>query len=374
MQSYFCKNNEKPIQPRIKHILLAPLDWGLGHTTRCVPLIKHLRGQQNCRIILAGSDWQLEFLSGYFPELSFELLKGYEVRYAAKGSQLKWRLLQQLPQLQNTIRHEHGWLQRLAENHQLSGIIADNRYGLWHPHIPSVILTHQLQIQSGMGWAADRALLWAHYRQLSNFRQVWVVDTAEKSLACRLSHPAKIPGNATYIGLLSQFYEAGQPAPSGQHHLLILLSGPEPQRSLLSDLLWREVLALNMPVVFVEGKKGVSRQAGRQVQHRDQLQGTELENAITNAKMIVCRAGYSSIMDLVYLKKRAILIPTPGQTEQEYLSRLLTEKGIFPGWQQEGFSLQNALLAARQFPFHPAFPPEAFSGFKPVLDQWLAGL
>jgi len=339
-------------------------------------LIYWLQAQGNLHITLAGTSWQLEFLARYFPALAFEIRPGYNVRYAEKGSRLKWSLLQQFPKITRSMRSEHQWLLYFSEKHSLHGIISDNCYGLWHPHIPNVILTHQLQIKSGMGPAADQALLLAHYRILQRFNAVWVVDNEANGLAGRLSHPKKLPEHCTYLGPVSQFYN--HPSPSGQvatGPLLVLLSGPEPQRSLLSDILWQQVSEWSQPVQFVEGRKGIFRVAGRPgLQHFDQLQDAALWQALSKASLVICRSGYSSIMDLVYLNKKAFLIPTPGQTEQEYLARLYSESGIFPYSGQEEFSLGKALASVKNFPFRAAAPRQAFSGFEQVLEQWVAGL
>lgn len=365
----------KNIQPRLKHILLSPLDWGLGHTTRCMPLIEYLRGQSDIKIIIAGHEEQLNFLANRFPELSFELLEGYDVRYSSKGSQLKWRLLRQVPKILQALRREHVWLQDFRKKHALSGIISDNRYGLWHKDIPAVILTHQLQIQSGQGQLADHLLRRLHYRFLEKFREVWIVDTQEKGLAGTLSHPSRLPSHASYVGLLSQFYKQQAGAPAKEHKpLLILLSGPEPQRSLLSDLLWDQAMALQIPVLFVEGRQGIHRTATGQVQHTDQLQGTELLTALSQARMVICRAGYSSIMDLTFLNKNAILIPTPGQTEQEYLGKYLQSRQAFLSFSQSDFSLRKALDQSEYFPFKKEIAADAFQQFVPLLRQWLQGL
>lgn len=331
--------------------------------------------RKDVRLIVAGAAWQLAFLAGYFPDLALEQIPGYDIRYARQGSALKWRLLQQLPRIRQAIKSEHQWLGNFAARHQLQGILSDNRYGLWHPNIPGAILTHQLQIKSNAGALADRMLRMAHYRLLGKFEQVWVVDRSAHGLADTLSHPEILPPHTQYLGLLSQFYgRTNEVTTGGDQTLLILLSGPEPQRSLLSDLLWAQVKDLKQKVVFAEGKKGCFRQAEGNVCHTDILQGAALQEALQKAAIVICRAGYSSIMDLIFLDKKAIFIPTPGQTEQEYLGKVLQEKGMYPNFKQDGFSLQQALLQAKDFPFKKTIDKEAFSGFEPVLNNWISGL
>lgn len=366
---------EKTIQPRVRHILIAPLDWGLGHTTRCIPIIRQLKQTKNVEIIVSGASWQLDFLAEEFPDLNYVEMPGYNIRYARKGSYLKWQLLQQFPKLMQTIRKEHQWLEQFNSKHSIQGIISDNRYGMWHASVPNVILTHQLQIKTGTGMFSDSLMRQMHYRQLRNFQEVWIVDTQKEGLAGTLSHPKTLPPNSKYLGLLSQFYRTPTEAlQTKQGSLLILLSGPEPQRSLLSDVLWQQANSLKQPVLFVEGKKETQRPSTEYVTHVDQLQGPALTTALKEASMVICRAGYSSIMDLVYLQKKAILIPTPGQTEQEYLGKTLQEKGVFVSFNQKGFSLEKALGSAENFPFQPLKTRTDFASFEEIVSRWLQAL
>lgn len=297
------------------------------------------------------------------------------MRYARKGSHLKYKLLRQLPGLRQAVKNEQKWLEDFTRRHSISGVVSDNRYGLYQTRMPSVILTHQLQIQSGMGTLADRLLRVAHYRQLRSFQEIWVVDRPQDGLAGALSHPATLPCRTHYAGLLSQFAGMDTTRLSGiRRHLLILLSGPEPQRTLLSDLLWEAVQNLSQPVIFVEGKKNCHRTGKTALTHHDQLQGTDLLEALTGAALVICRSGYSSIMDLACLGQRAILIPTPGQTEQAYLGKELSRKQLFPSFPQANFSLSKALAAATKFPFRQAAQPEDFRMFEPLLHRWLQQL
>ena len=224
-----------------KHILIAPLDWGLGHTTRCIPLIRHIQQLGHVPVV-AGNQAQRTFIEETFGNIENIHLEGYNISYSGWNRFSQAGLLSQLPRIQKTITAEHKWLQQLSHEIKIDGIISDNRYGLFHDTIPSVIITHQLNVLSGLGNITDRAILKIHYSYLNRFQNTWVADApGEKNLGGKLSHPAVLPRHTKYIGLLSQFEEVNSNI-DPDHYILILLSGPEPQRSILSRILWQQAI------------------------------------------------------------------------------------------------------------------------------------
>ncbi|MBC7553668.1 MAG: glycosyl transferase family 28 [Taibaiella sp.] len=359
----------------LKRILLAPLDWGLGHTARCLPLIRHLQ-LTGSHVTAAVNHWQRSFIESNCSGIDFTNLDGYNVTYAAGRNLNKIKIAAQVPAICKAITREQKWLQQQVKTLQPDGIISDNRYGIYHPDIPSVIITHQLHVLTGMGKAADSSIQKIHFRLLSKFNQIWVPDVeGATNLAGTLSHPATLPDNTRYIGPLSQMEAADTEATNGGY-LLILLSGPEPQRTLLSAILWRQALQHEGKIIFVEGNELAQRPAGvpANITWHNRLAGTALQHALRNASMVICRSGYSTIMDLISAGKRAILIPTPGQTEQEYLGHNLNEQGIMLSRAQESFQLQPALTAAGKFPYN--FPALAahYNDYKPIVNDWVTSL
>ena len=351
-----------------RSILVAPLDWGLGHTTRCIPIIRYLL-QNGHKVTLAGNEWQRKYVENTVPGIHITHLEGYNITYG-KGS-LTAALLLQLPGLLRKINKEHEWL---AAQKGYDLIISDNRYGLYTKDIPSAIMTHQLSIQTGKGDVADALLRKMHYRFLERFNETWIVDTpGEGNLAGKLSHPVILPKGGKYIGLLSQL-AAPENVPDAGKHLLVLLSGPEPQRSILSAMLWQQAVNYKEGnIVFVEGSDDTTAPANvpAHITHHKKVSGKLLYSLITDANIIVCRSGYSTIMDLIRLHKKAILIPTPGQTEQEYLGKHLHKQGIFYSRPQKGFELKKALSDATAFPFNDTGLSDKFHVYKGVIDTHL---
>lgn len=282
-------------------------------------------------------------------------------------------LLRQIPYIRRRINQEHAWLLQEAKAQKFDGIISDNRYGLYHPRIPSVIMTHQLQLHTPGGAIAEALARKLHYKYLGKFDSIWVPDIAgTPNLSGKLGHPDTLPGNVQYICLLSHLKKGDKTQNTGKY-ILILLSGPEPQRSILSALLWQQAKELKEEIVFIEGSNTAVQPEDipGHIHYYKQVDSALLQSLLTDAAMVICRSGYSTLMDLAALGKKAILIPTPGQTEQEYLGTYLHRQGVFFCTKQKGFSLQQSLKQAAGFPFIQLEINDSMNMYKQVLDEWV---
>lgn len=339
-------------------ILVAPLDWGLGHATRCVPIIRELLAQ-GCDVWLAGEGSQEQLLKTEFPQLPFLQLDGYNVRYSRSAAGLLLSIFRQAHKIIRAIKKENAWLKKMIAKYDLDAVISDNRYGLYHKKIPCIFITHQLNIKSPLGKWTEKILRKRNYKYINRFTACWVPDNSnENNLAGELSHPEKKPTvPVQYIGLLSRFNS--YPAPAGgdggkKDHLLIILSGPEPQRSILENVIVKDISHYSGTATIVRGLPGSLSviPSTNMLQFYNHLSAKELNEEMLKAEYIISRSGYSTVMDVTALQKKSILIPTPGQTEQEYLGKYLFEKKIAFSVSQKGFSLTDALSKAKQFDYH----------------------
>ncbi len=348
-------------------ILVAPLDWGLGHATRCLPVIAALQALGASPVLgCAGPAGVL--LRSECPELPFIDLPAYAIRYPQGSMVLS--IASQMPRFLWSMRREQLLLRELVRRHELSGVISDNRYGLFGENTPSVLLTHQLwpRIPHSLISPPIQAILG---RWIRRFDACWVPDILEApGLAGVLSHPARHP-NTAYLGPVSRF--KAMPALSGTRDILCLLSGPEPQRSRLEELLLPQLEATGKEVLVVRGlphRKTIDRKGKLEIHAH--MRAAELNRAMAESRLILGRPGYSTIMDLKQVGGRAIFIPTPGQTEQEYLAERLHRHNICYSAPQHGFDLEAALRAEPGF---SGFQPEAGgAGIKRlvnVVDSWL---
>jgi UDP-N-acetylglucosamine transferase subunit ALG13 len=371
-------------QKRPVSVLVAPLDWGIGHATRCIPIIKELILQE-ARVTIAANTSQKMLLKKEFPLLEFLEIPGYGISYRP-GLFLKLGLFFRIPAICRQIKRENKWLDKILQNHQMDAVISDNRYGLFHKNLFCVFITHQLNIQSGYGtsdsvgrWSSivgpwiDRKILKWNYAFIEKFSACWIPDfEGSFSIAGKLSHPPIPPSvPLKYIGILSRFQESEKKIV--KNSLLILLSGPEPQRTLFENILLRQLADSAIHSIVVRGLPGselpipVIREGIKIYNH---LLSDELNNLINESGFIIARSGYSTIMDLVKLKKNAILVPTPGQTEQEYLGHYLHEKKWMYCVSQKNFRLEKALTMFQKEKLVLPYVPD--SNLQQVVEDFLS--
>jgi uncharacterized protein (TIGR00661 family) len=334
-------------------ILVAPLDWGLGHATRCIPLIYELI-RQDCDVWLAGEGAQQVLLKQEFPELPFLSLKGYRIRYSRSATGMLWNIFSQTNKILRAIKQENNWLKKMVVEHGFDAVISDNRYGLYHATIPCIFITHQLTIKSPIGKWPARWLQKRNYNYINRFTECWVPDEAgENNLAGELSHPLKKPATAVqYIGPLSRLKKTDEE--EKKDHLFVVLSGPEPQRTILENKIIKDIAHYNGTATIVRGLPGALNliPSTNTIKFYNHLPAEELNKEMNEAEYIISRSGYSTIMDITKLQKKTILIPTPGQTEQEYLAKYLHEKKIALNISQNSFLLSSALQSARSFAYN----------------------
>ncbi len=359
-----------------KSVLIAPLDWGLGHATRCIPLIAALQAL-NYRVTIATDGPHEIILREAFPRLNFITLKGYGIRYSKSAEGFAFKMLIQIPRILYNIIREYWWLRQTSRAQKFDLIISDNRLGFFHCKIPSIFITHQLNLQTPFVWTTQ-LLQWMQYTWFKLFyTMVWVPDMqGAQNLSGILGNPNKKPSTPIwYMNLLSRlqaFVTNSKQDQAPENLFLAIVSGPEPQRSIFQELLWKEGNQLNKPFQIIAGtanqpeNQAISA-TGSIIPH---LGGAALAHAIQNCTYIISRGGYTSLMELIPFGKKLILVPTPGQTEQVYLAKRWQENGWAITFDQTEFHLEAALKAAAQFNYCP-IPFKSFTkeALKETLKQ-----
>jgi uncharacterized protein (TIGR00661 family) len=330
-------------------VLIAPLNWGLGHATRCVPLINFFL-KKGHDVSIASDGQALNYLKSEFPELIFFELPSYDIKYP-EGGNMALKMLWQLPKIYSMIKKEHRFLKQIIELKKFDLVVSDNRYGMWNRNSISVFVTHQVHIKSPFKWA-EYFLNKINHHFISRFDQCWIPDfeNAKENLSGELSHGGKENLKKIFIGLLSRFHGRECSRVSEDIDLLVLLSGPEPQRTILEKKIIAQLASAELKATIVRGTDSAfNYQLPEKTELRNTLNSNELFELVCRTKIVLCRSGYSSIMDLCALGKKAILVPTPGQTEQEYLADYFRNKKIFFSMSQKNFDLQKALKESQNF-------------------------
>ncbi|WP_348637333.1 glycosyltransferase [Aquimarina sp. 2201CG14-23] len=320
-----------------KKVLIAPLNWGLGHATRCIPIINALK-DQDYEPVIASDGAALALLKKEFPDLKTEELPSYNIEYAKKGRDFRLKMFLKSPKIAHTISAEKKVTKRIIESDDFYGIISDNRMGVRHKSIPSVFITHQLMVLSGKTTSISTKI---HKKYIKKFDVCWVPDMAgDPNLSGELGHPKRSNIPVTYLGPLSRFNYQNLPK---QYDIMVLLSGPEPQRTMLEKKLFQEFERSDKKIVFVRGVIENTQKTYRKnnIIVHNYLTGKALEDTINSSNIIISRSGYTTVMDLAKLKKKAFFIPTPGQFEQEYLAKRLTNKKLVPSCNQNEFTLKK---------------------------------
>jgi predicted glycosyltransferase len=322
-------------------ILVAPLNWGLGHSTRCIPIINALI-DRGAKVIIASDGVALGLLQKEFPELKSYELSSYRISYAKDGRLFKLKMILNAHKILWAMFKERQDVKRIVKAEKVTAIISDNRLGVFYRGLPNVFITHQLRVLSGSTTYISSKL---HQQVFKKYDAVWVPDfESANNLTGRLGHLDKKPKNLVYLGPLSRFEKKEESLVYG---LMVLLSGPEPQRTMLEEKLLTALEQYRGTALMVQGKIEPQQQKRELPLSEGTLtvvnymQSEELMQAVRQSALILCRSGYTTVMDLAKLGKKAFFIPTPGQYEQVHIAERLDDQKVVPSCSQDDFSLEQ---------------------------------
>lgn len=309
-------------------ILVAPLNWGLGHAARVIPIINRLINE-GAEVILGGDGESLILLRAEFPQLPYVELPELKITYS-KGKSQVWAMLKQLPAI---IRHsikEHKAIKDIVKRYNITKVISDNRFGLYGSGAYSIYITHQIMVKMPAWLKLLEPLVYRiHKSVIERYNECWVPDYAdtERSLAGDLTHSYPLPCNARFIGPLSRFEKLKDCCKPIDCDVLAIMSGVEPHRTIYEKSIAERYRDSSLKVILVRGK-AFTKDGGDinygNIDVKGVLSASELLPYILGAKKIICRSGYTSVMDMHLLGKTNVeWSATPGQTEQEYLLSVL---------------------------------------------------
>lgn len=320
-------------------ILVAPLDWGLGHATRTIPVIRKFLAQ-GAKVDLAVSGKMSTLYRGEFPDLTQIDIPGYGIRYPKRGFEMPFWLFANYRRILKVIRKEHKLAESLVKERGYDTIFSDNRFGFHASGIKNIYMTHQLRIAfpGPFSLFENLGVAW-HRRQMQKFDEIWVPDYADfPGLAGKLSHVRygkSFSEKLNFIGPQSRFqkedsYKLTASQPIKEFDFLAVLSGPEPMRTSFEKAMLKAFAEIPGKQAIIRGLPGESElpTAPPNVTLFNHLETVAFAEIVKSAKTVVSRPGYSTVMDMENLEASCIFVPTPGQTEQVYLGKLLQKSGF----------------------------------------------
>jgi hypothetical protein len=355
-------------------VLFSPLNWGLGHAMRDIPVIKALLAH-NHEVTIAACGNALAVLQREFPSCRFIEFEDYPSPYSS-GRFFLPKLAVYFPTLLSAVARERKETERILSRDHYDLVISDNRLGVYSSKVPSLFITHQLHFHlPPLLWPVELFASVPNRFHHGKFDRIIVPDNppGPLSLAGKLSRPDSDTtwSRAFFAGILSGTPKLDMAA---DLDYLVLISGPEPQRTRLEEILipvaqeldGRSVVLLGSP----QRKSGVAEAGDCTV--RSYVSSEEKAELMNRAKFVICRSGYTTMMELAELKKKAgLFIPTPGQTEQEYLSLYYEQKGWFISRSQYDLDLAADISTARKYAGFPEMPATA-ENVRRLYDELLA--
>ena len=279
--------------------------------------------QEGNIVEIACSDNQESFFRNRFPGLILHVTLPNNHIQIESGKGLFFKLGMRVFEFRANWKKENSWLRKHLESNSYDVIYSDNRYGFYHPNVHSVLLTHQLTLPGPKSLLLLPQMVLNN--NLRNFNEVEIPDFENSPRLSGDLSTSKTQVNASFIGSLSQI----KPCEVTQKkQLLVILSGPEPQRSRFAKDVIEETLQLGFPIVVAGESKPLPN--SELIEERGYCNSVELEILMNESSHIVCRSGYSTLMELATIGKKALLIPTSGQFEQEYLAKYWEEQFNFP--------------------------------------------
>ena len=349
-------------------VLVAPLDWGLGHATRCVPVIREFL-QAGADVELAVVKENANLFREVFPELRQRIAPSYNIVYPKHGYNMAWWLLKNSMHLNSVMRYEHHFAEEMVKCHGYDVLFSDNRFAFYSKKAYSIYMTHQRRIAFPKVFAAFEGVgvLW-HSNIMRKFDEVWVPDLEfYPGYAGVLSHSGATPGDKPlrYVGTLSRFSEcsANVGGAAGLHgnidlengvdlmsvsefmarsvaewdvldkrtkyKVVAVVSGVEPARTQFEVQLRHALMEIPGRHLMILGKPSAEHRSWVEgnIEFHSHLESCAFADVVKRANYVVSRGGYSTVMDMAELGAKCIFVPTPGQFEQIVLARNLSKEG-----------------------------------------------
>lgn len=315
-----------------ENILICPLGWGLGHASRMTSIgWRYLNAGKS--VTFAGNENVIRFIKAELPDAKTIIFKGYSPIIPSQKWLIPVMALLQLPVWLIIILWEHTKLNKLLKNNHFDLVISDNRPGLYSHRATCIYVTHQLNIQMPSSLLIFQRPVNAMHRYfIKKFDECWIPDDPSVNLSGILSLDFQTIKNLKYTGILSRFeIPVNSVMTSPAVDIIVIASGTEPQRSIYIGLLTQVLSKMPLKSIIFTGKFQQQIEfSNTNVMVMPYTTAATMKSYLLNTQLIIARSGYSTLMDLFILNQKALLIPTPGQSEQEYLAQRMNQVFGYP--------------------------------------------
>jgi len=273
-------------------------------------------------------------------DVQFVEIDGYNIKLSASNNHL-FVILSQIPKIINKIYYENKFVSNYLKTNRLDLIISDNRYGFRNKKVKSIFITHQTYIKTPLKIKLfEKILNKINTILINKFNECWIPDFEDnENLSGELSHKNKSIKNQKFIGILSRFNEITDDEKTIKY--LIILSGPEPQRTIFENLILEQLAETNFYATIVRGTIKNKLENTKKISFLNLANKLQISELASKSEKIISRSGYTSIMDYYKMREKVILVPTHGQTEQEYLANYLSKQGLFKSVSQNNFDIRT---------------------------------
>jgi uncharacterized protein (TIGR00661 family) len=332
--------------------LVAPLDWGLGHATRCAPVVREFL-EKGCDVELAVTRGNAAILREMFPDVRQRLAPSYNIVYPKHGYNMAFWLLKNSAHLRAVMSAEHHYAEEMVERHGYDILVSDNRFAFRSRKAKSVYMTHQCRIAFPKMFRMFEAFgaAW-HASVMSRFDEVWVPDVPEfPGYAGKLSHVDSCPRPLKFVGPLSRFSMLPLTQSTEKDlGIVAVVSGVEPARSRFESRLRSVLSQIPGKHVVLLGKPASSQKSWTEgnVTFYNHLPTQEFADVISRAGWVISRGGYSTVMDMAVLGAKCIFVPTPGQYEQVVLAADLSAAGFAVSIEEGSLSVDSLSKALQR--------------------------
>ncbi|MEK6968538.1 MAG: glycosyltransferase [Nanoarchaeota archaeon] len=330
------------------HFVFVISNYGLGHATRMLPVIMKLIEQGEKVTIVAKGNSLLMLKNELGDASNYELMQ-YEVplKFSDKGFSM-FETLKAGPSFISLISSQKKWLENFSAKEKIDRVIADGEIGYHLKNKKSFFVNNQLRLLPGSLLGDGTELLTDVFSK--GFEKVIVPDDENGTLGGLLTSKTRFydKKRLAYVGILSSIRKKNVVR---NVDYFISISGPGISKEVFTRQVMEQLHLLKGKVVVALGRPDLKEIASKgNAKIYPYLNRKQQESFLNKAKLVISRSGYTTMMELAEIDKKAFFIPTLNHPEQEYLAKFQKNSGRFHYSKQDSFNFKEDIDEAKQYP------------------------